>query len=75
MTESVYLLCRQVFSELLDGPLSSPRLLRRITCKATDADKGTRFTCSIASGNDGGIFEIEKRTGIVKLAKAPTAAS
>ena len=45
------------------------------TAKATDADKGTRFTYSIASGNDGGIFEIEKRTGIVKLAKAPTAAS
>ena len=38
-------------------------------------DKGTRFTCSIASGNDGGIFDIEKRTGIVKLAKAPTGAS
>ena len=45
------------------------------TAKATDADKGTRFTYSIASGNDGGIFEIEKRTGVVKLAKTPSGAS
>ena len=45
------------------------------SAKAIDADQGTRFTYSITGGNDGGTFEIEKRTGVIKLAKAPAAAS
>jgi hypothetical protein len=39
--------------------------------KAADPDAGTRFTFSIPTGNEDGIFEIEKRTGVVKLAKTP----
>lgn len=40
--------------------------------KATDPDAGTRFTYTLSAGNEEGVFEIEKRTGVVKLAKAPT---
>jgi hypothetical protein len=39
--------------------------------KAVDADKGTRFTYTITAGNERAIFEIEKRSGALKLAKTP----
>lgn len=39
--------------------------------QATDPDAGTRFTFSLPAGNEDGAFEIEKRTGVLKLAKAP----
>jgi hypothetical protein len=39
--------------------------------KAVDPDLGTRFTFSIPIGNEDGALEIEKRTGVVKLAKTP----
>jgi hypothetical protein len=39
--------------------------------KAVDPDLGTRFTFTIPAGNEEGAFEIEKRTGVLKLVKAP----
>jgi hypothetical protein len=38
---------------------------------ATDPDSGTRFTFSLPMGNEDGVFEIEKRTGVLKFAKPP----
>ncbi len=43
--------------------------------KAVDPDAGTRFTFTIPTGNEDGAFAIEKRTGSLKLAKAPAKAA
>ncbi len=45
------------------------------TAKATDPDPGTRFTFRITTGNESGTFEINKRSGVIKLAKAPEGAA